>query len=94
MSTSEERDREERILYMTKNNEALLHHLERERVKSESLLDILMGIHALLYPPRVTLADGRVFAFHSPIVEEQMQALSDRIRAIPEELRKAQEVQP
>jgi hypothetical protein len=47
---------------------------------------ILSGIHALLYPPRFTDNDGRTWQFKSPIAEDQMQRLSDRIRAIPDEL--------
>jgi hypothetical protein len=34
----------------------------------------------------VKLEDGRVFAFNSPDAHEQMQGLSDRIRAIPDEI--------
>jgi len=45
----------------------------------------LMGIHHLLYPPRPT-ANGVTLQFRSPHVHEQMQELSDRIRAIPDEI--------
>jgi hypothetical protein len=47
---------------------------------------ILTGIHALLYPPRFTDNDGRTWQFKSPLAEEQMQELSDRIRALPNEI--------
>lgn len=49
-------------------------------------VQIMTGIHALLYPPRFTDNDGRTFEFRSPDVHEQMQALSDRIRALPDEI--------
>lgn len=49
-------------------------------------VNILSGIHALLYPPTVTDDDGNRWAFRSPILHEQMQALSDLIRAIPDEI--------
>ena len=47
---------------------------------------LLTGIHALLYPPRFTDNDGRTWQFKSPLAEEQMQELSDRIRALPDEI--------
>jgi hypothetical protein len=34
----------------------------------------------------VKLDDGREMRFNSPYLHEQMQAISDRIRAIPDEL--------
>ena len=50
---------------------------------------LLTGIHALLYPPRFTDHDGRTWQFKSPFAEEQMQELSDRIRALPDEIARA-----
>ena len=50
---------------------------------------LLTGIHALLYPPRFTDHDGRTWQFKSPLAEEQMQALSDCIRALPDEIARA-----
>ena len=50
---------------------------------------LLTGIHALLYPPRVTDRDRRTWQFKSPLAEEQMQGLSDRIRALPDEIARA-----
>ena len=52
----------------------------------EHTVRILTGIHALLYPPRFTDNDGRTWQFKSPLAEEQMQELSDRIRALPDEI--------
>ena len=60
--------------------------MRRVRDSHERVLKILTGIHALLYPPTVTDADGQTWRFKSPIAEEQMQELSDRIRAIPDEI--------
>lgn len=61
-----------------------------ERIRGEAryarAIRILAGIHAMLYPPRFTDNDGRTWQFKSPIAEEQLQELSDRIRAIPDEL--------
>lgn len=62
--------------------------LERERVKNERLAQELVGIHALLYPPVVTLANGQTLNFVPKSFDPHalMQELSDRIRAIPEEV--------
>lgn len=65
--------------------EILRHERDEARARLERSIQILSGIHALLYPPHVKTPDGRVWAFKSPIFEEQMQALSDRIRAISDE---------
>jgi len=48
---------------------------------------VLTRIHNLLYPPAFKQGD-KTFLFNSPHVHEQMQALSDAIRAIPAELTK------
>ena len=76
-----ERDeRSERII------EALRDERDHARECRERAVQVLAGIHALLYPPKHTNAVGVTFKFHSPYVHEQMQALSDRIRAIPGEM--------
>jgi len=49
---------------------------------------LLAGIHGLLYPAPRKLEDGRVFVFRPPNPHEYLQALSDRIRALPDELEK------
>lgn len=60
--------------------------MRRMWVNYERAVKILTSIHALLYPPVVTDANGQTWKFKSPVSEEQMQELSDRIRAIPDEL--------
>lgn len=54
----------------------------------ENAVRILMEIYALLYPPMFKTEDGRIMAFRPkyPNPHEVLQALSDRIRAIPDEL--------
>lgn len=61
---------------------------ERDHARAcyDKTVRILTGIHALLYPPRFTDNDGKCWEFRSPIAQEQMQELSDRIRALPDEL--------
>lgn len=67
---------------------AEIYAAERDHAKTcyERTVRILTGIHALLYPPRFTDHDGRTWLFKSPLAEEQMQELSDRIRALPDEI--------
>lgn len=54
----------------------------------EHVSRILSGIHALMYPEPFTLSDGRTVVFRpkDPGPHEILQALSDRIRAIPDEV--------
>lgn len=61
---------------------------ERDHARAcyERVTRILTGIHALLYPPRYTDHDWHAWQFKSPLCEEQMQELSDRIRSLPDEL--------
>lgn len=67
---------------------AEIYAAERDHAKAcyERTVRILTGIHALLYPPRFTDHDGNTWQFKSPLAEEQMQELSDRIRALPDEI--------
>lgn len=50
--------------------------------------EVLIRIHALMYPEPFTLSDGRTLVFRpkDPGPHEILQALSDRIRAIPDEV--------
>lgn len=61
---------------------------ERDQARAcyDHAVRILTGIHALLYPPRFTDNDGRTWQFKHLNAEEQMQELSDRIRALPDEI--------
>jgi hypothetical protein len=64
----------------------LRHERDVARASYDHAVKVLTGIHALLYPPAFKREDGVSFVFHSPHVHKQMQALSDRIRAIPDEI--------
>lgn len=77
----------EKIETLILQNKVLQHQLDAERHRVEFMVRQLTHIHALLYPPTVKMDDGRVMQFHSPMQAEQIQALSDAIRAIPEKLR-------
>ena len=70
------------------NKAAEIYAAERDHAnqRCSSAVRLLTGIHALLYPPRFTDHNGRTWQFKSPLAEEQMQELSDRIRALPDEI--------
>lgn len=49
---------------------------------------ILIGIHSCMYPAPIKMKDGRTMVFRpkDPNPHEVLQELSDRIRAIPDEI--------
>lgn len=61
---------------------------DNARERFERAANLLVGIHALLYPPPVTLPDGRTLVFRpeNPDPHTVLQTLSDRIRALPDEI--------
>ena len=73
------------------NKAAEIYAAERDHANQRyfNAVRLLTGIHALLSPPRFTDHDGRTWQFKSPFAEEQMQELSDRIRALPDEIARA-----
>lgn len=68
--------------------ERLAAERDNARERFELTANLLMSIHALLYPPPVTLPDGRTFVFRpeDPDPHTVLQTLSDRIRALPDEI--------
>ena len=64
--------------------------IERDhaRIMHQRYLGLLTGIYNLLYPPPITLPDGKVMAFRPNDLDphEALQELSDRIRALPDEI--------
>jgi len=70
----------------------LVERLEIERNHARAQFDgavnLLCGIHALTYPAPVTTPDGRTWVLRptDPDPHEILQELSDRIRALPDEL--------
>ena len=67
--------------------EVLRHERDNARIHVERLAKVLVGIHALLYPAPQEI-DGKRYVFSPPLdsANEWMQALSDRIRSIPDEV--------
>jgi len=70
------------------HNEVLLAERDHALTRLDIAVKQLVGIHALLYPAPVAMPDGRTMEFRPKSTDphEVLQALSDRIRAIPDEL--------
>ncbi len=69
--------------------EVLQAKLQTSDASVQIAVKLLSGIHALLYPAPRTLPDGRTMVFRPENPHEFMQELSDRIRALPDEMTKA-----
>jgi hypothetical protein len=69
--------------------EVLRAKLEASDASVQIAVKLLSGIHALLYPAPLTLANGSQAVFRPGNPHEFMQELSDRIRALPDEMAKA-----
>lgn len=68
--------------------EVLRAERDSARAQVDNLVMQLSSVHALLYPPPTKLQDGRTMVFRpkDPDPHEVLQALSDRIRAIPQKI--------
>jgi hypothetical protein len=66
--------------------EILRHERDHARAQLDNAVKLLTGIHNLLYPAPVTTPDGRTMVFRPGNPHEFMQSLSDRIRALPDEM--------
>ena len=62
--------------------------IERDhaRIMYENAVKLLTSIHSCIYPNAVKMKDGRLMVFRPENPHEYMQALSDRIRALPDEI--------
>lgn len=72
--------------------------IERDHAhaKFDYSIKLLTGIHSLLYPAPLKMEDGRTLVFRpkDPSPHEVLQALSDRIRALPDEISKIEATRP
>ena len=69
--------------------EVLRYERDHAEARFQNAIRHLTAIHALLNPPITEVGDKR-YKFINPLANEALQALSDAIRAIPEELRTPQ----
>jgi len=76
---------------LERHNEILRLERNHAREQYEHSIKILMSVHSLLYPPPIKLDDGRTMMFRPKDTDphEVLQALSDRIRAIPDAINEA-----
>ncbi len=73
--------------------EVLRGERDHARARVDSAVRLLTGIHSLLYPAPIKTADGRTMVFRPKTLDphEVLQELSDRIRALPDEVAKLAE---
>lgn len=78
-----------------RQSEVLRAERDHARACYDATVKLLVGIHALLYPAPTTLPDGRVMVFRPKSLDphDVLQELSDRIRALPDELEKFAAIQ-
>lgn len=67
---------------------SLRYERDQARYKADHMALLLQGIYALLYPPTVQAPDGKTYAFRPTAMDphEGLQELSDRIRALPDQI--------
>lgn len=72
---------------LARQNEIAQYERKRANARVDNAVEIFTKIHSLLYPPRITDGNGVTYEFKYPgDPHELLQALSDRIRAIPDEV--------
>ncbi len=79
----------EQVEALQRERDALSMECERRQQFAESAVRVLSSIHALLYPAQVVTTDaGKIYVFRPTTIDphEILQALSNRIRAIPSEI--------
>ena len=77
---------EQKIEQLQRHCEVLQAERDQARARVDSAVKLLMGVHSCMYPPAVMMADGRLMVFRPGNPHEYLQCLSDRIRALPEEM--------
>ena len=75
-----------RIKALERENEVLRAERDQSRARVDNAVKLLLGIHALLYPSPIKIADGRTMVFRPKDSDPHtiLQELSDRIRALPD----------
>jgi len=81
----------ERELALMAERDQLRAEVQHHIATRERLLLTLTSIHALMYPPPIKTPDGRTMVFrpNDPDPHTILQALSDRIHAIPDQIDRA-----
>ncbi len=71
---------------LQRENRVLRAERDQARARVESAVKLLTAIHSCMYPSAVKMEDGRLLVFRPENPHEYLQALSDRIRALPDEM--------
>lgn len=79
----------EQVRELKRETEILRAERNAARARYDHALKVMIGIHNLTLSPPLKLGDGRTLVCRPPDAAEILQALSDRIRAIPDDLAKA-----
>lgn len=81
-------DAAEELRRLHRECEILSIERDHARIMYENAVKLLTGINSLLYPPATRLPDGRTMVFRptDPDPHALLQELSDRIRALPDEI--------
>ena len=68
--------------------EVLRNERDHARAQANNAVKLLTSIHALLYPDPIKMTDGRTMVFRpsDPDPHTLLQELSERIRALPEQM--------
>ena len=80
----------QQIDQLQRENAVLRAERDHARASVDNAVKLLTGIHSCMYPSAVKMEDGRLMVFRPDNPHEYLQALSDRIRAIPDELAKGE----
>lgn len=76
----------QQIEQLQRQCEILRAERDHARARVDNAVKLLASIHSCMYPMAVKAGDGRLMVFRPENPHEYMQALSDRIRAIPDEM--------
>jgi hypothetical protein len=76
----------EQIEWLQRENEVLRAERDQARDRVDNAAKLLTSIHSCMYPGAVKMEDGRLMVFRPENPHEYLQALSDRIRALPDEM--------
>lgn len=76
----------QQIDQLQRENRVLRAERDQARARVDSAVKLLTSIHSCMYPNAVKMEDGRLMVFRPENPHEYLQALSDRIRALPDEM--------
>ena len=76
----------QQIEQLQRQCEVLRAERDQARARVDSAVKLLTGIHSCMYPGAVKMEDARLLVFRPENPHEYLQALSDRIRALPDEM--------